>query len=133
VIFVETSAFVECLLDAPETDRLVTAMKFGNTAFTGAHVRLETCMVLSNRLNISPEDANTRFDLMLADVGIIVEPLTDEISRVAVQAFSTYGKGRKHKAQLNLADCLSYAFAKSKNLRLLYVGDDFSHTDIRAA
>jgi ribonuclease VapC len=133
VIFVETSAFVECLMDAPETDRLAIAMKSGTIAYTGAHVRLETCMVLSTRLGISPEDANTRFDQMLSDVGIIVEPLTDEISKVAVEAFSVYGKGRSHKAQLNLADCMSYAFAKSKHLRLLYVGDDFSHTDIKAA
>lgn len=51
-------------------------------------------------------------------------------AKLAIQAFSTYGKGRGHPAQLNLADCLSYASAKSCGMPLLYKGKDFSHTDL---
>lgn len=50
--------------------------------------------------------------------------------RLAVQAFSDYGKGRGHPAQLNLADCLSYACAKNRKMPLLYKGNDFAHTDL---
>ena len=50
----------------------------------------------------------------------------------AQHAFLTFGKGR-HPARLNLGDCFSYAAAKALNAPLLYVGGDFSQTDIQAA
>ena len=62
-----------------------------------------------------------------------VLPLTDQVAKEAVRAFDTYGKGRNPKTALNLADCMSYAFAKTRNLKILYTGDDFSHTDLKAA
>jgi ribonuclease VapC len=40
-----------------------------------------------------------------------------------------YGKGR-HPARLNMGDCFAYACAKTNDARLLYKGDDFSHTDL---
>jgi ribonuclease VapC len=51
-------------------------------------------------------------------------------ARLAVKAFADYGKGRGHPAQLNLADCLSYACARAQGVPLLYKGRDFSHTDL---
>lgn len=51
---------------------------------------------------------------------------------VATQAWLTYGKGR-HPAGLNFADCFSYALAKRSDEPLLFIGDDFSKTDIQAA
>ena len=36
-------------------------------------------------------------------------------------------------AQLNLADCMSYACARTRGLPLLFKGDVFSKTDIVAA
>lgn len=50
-------------------------------------------------------------------------------ARLAHEAYQRYGKGR-HPAALNFGDCLSYAAAKAKGARLLYVGDDFSRTDL---
>ena len=47
----------------------------------------------------------------------------------AGEAFNRYGRGR-HKASLNFGDCLSYATAHVAGDRLLYVGDDFRHTDL---
>jgi ribonuclease VapC len=34
---------------------------------------------------------------------------------------------------LNLADCFSYALAKSRGVPLLFKGDDFSQTDVAPA
>ena len=53
-------------------------------------------------------------------------------ARMAEAAFRKYGKGR-HKAALNLGDCSSYASAKTRNLPLLFKGDDFMLTDLEAA
>lgn len=40
---------------------------------------------------------------------------------------------RRHPAGLNFADCKSYALALVSGLPLLYTGNDFSKTDVRAA
>lgn len=48
-------------------------------------------------------------------------------------AFTRYGKGRGHPAQLNFGDCMAYAVAKTKRVPLLYKGTDFASTDIDSA
>jgi len=50
---------------------------------------------------------------------------------VAADAFQRYGKGQGHPAQLNMGDCAVYALAKTTNEPLLFVGNDFSQTDIK--
>ncbi|NWG54901.1 MAG: type II toxin-antitoxin system VapC family toxin [Hydrogenophilaceae bacterium] len=47
-------------------------------------------------------------------------------------AFDRYGKGAGGGA-LNFGDCFAYALAKVRNDSLLFVGDDFRRTDVRAA
>jgi ribonuclease VapC len=51
----------------------------------------------------------------------------------ALAAFSRYGTGRGHPAQLNPGDCFAYAVAKTHRTALLFTGDDFSKTDIAPA
>jgi hypothetical protein len=43
-----------------------------------------------------------------------------------------FGRGR-HQASLNFGDCLAYAAAVTAGDALLFVGDDFRHTDVRVA
>lgn len=87
-------------------------------------------MVLTSRLDISPRVAETGFDKLLDDTKTRICAFDDEIGRLAVDAFARYGKGRGHPAQLNLADCLSYACAKEHCLPILFKGRDFSRTDL---
>lgn len=44
--------------------------------------------------------------------------------------YATYGRGTGHPAGLNMGDCFAYALAKTRNLPLLFKGNDFIHTDI---
>jgi ribonuclease VapC len=53
-------------------------------------------------------------------------------AREALSAFGRYGKGIDPKARLNLADCAAYALAKTMNAPLLFKGNDFTATDVRA-
>lgn len=46
-----------------------------------------------------------------------------------MDALVRYGKGR-HRAALNVGDCLSYALARSIGEPLLCLGDDFRQTDL---
>ena len=49
----------------------------------------------------------------------------------ARDAARTFGRGR-HRSALNFGDCFSYALALSCGEPLLFVGDDFSYTDVTA-
>ena len=59
--------------------------------------------------------------------------MSGEQARVARVAYRTYGKGSGHPARLNFGDCFAYALAADTGEPLLFVGDDFTHTDIRPA
>jgi ribonuclease VapC len=64
---------------------------------------------------------------------IAIEPFTAEQARIARQAYRDFGKGSGHRANLNFGDCFSYALARDKREPILFKGDDFVHTDLRAA
>jgi ribonuclease VapC len=68
----------------------------------------------------------------LEAAGIRTVSVTDKEAETALDAFSRYGKGRGHPAQLNMGDCFAYAVAKNYRASLLFTGEDFSKTDIRS-
>jgi ribonuclease VapC len=74
-----------------------------------------------------------RFDELLGEFEVRIEPFTEQHARIAREAYRDYGKGSSHPAQLNLGDCFSYALARATGEQLLFKGDDFTHTDLRAA
>lgn len=129
-MFVDSSAFVALLTNEPDAPRLAVALESSPKRYTSGLVRLETVMRTASKLKVSVQDAQAAFDAILAEADIEVVPITDAMSRTAVSAFSNYGKGRGHPAQLNLADCMAYAAAKACHCPLLFIGNDFSKTDL---
>ena len=87
-------------------------------------------MRLTTKLSLDPLEVERRIEHFLSEAGITIIPIEEADGRLAVQAFRDYGKGRGHPAQLNLADCLSYACARNRGLPLLYKGEDFARTDL---
>lgn len=75
--------------------------------------------------------AQAMSDLMSA-LPIRVVQVDEAMAELAVEAFRRYGKGL-HPARLNFGDCFSYALAKHLDCPLLFIGNDFSQTDIRSA
>jgi ribonuclease VapC len=78
----------------------------------------------------SRREAQQAVERALRVANIEIAPITHEIGDLALEAFEKYGKGRGHKAQLNMGDCFAYACAKSLGVALLYKGDDFARTDL---
>ena len=66
----------------------------------------------------------------MVDEDVEVITFDETMAVIGIAAFDHYGKGRGHPAQLNFGDCLSYAVARSRNLPLLFKGDDFRRTDL---
>jgi ribonuclease VapC len=87
-------------------------------------------MVLASRRDVSPLRAQDYFDRLASQLGLFEAPIDERVSRLAVECFERYGKGR-HPAQLNFGDCLSYACAKAHAAALLFKGEDFARTDVK--
>lgn len=93
-------------------------------------VILEATMRLTTLRALEPSAIQDIMGAFLADGRIEVISIEPDDTAFAIDAFARYGKGRGHPAQLNLADCLSYACAKRRGLTLLYKGQDFAKTDM---
>jgi ribonuclease VapC len=131
-MFVDTSAVVAVILDEPEAVSIKKLIEWTAGSITSPMVRLEASIVIGAKLKIGPVEAEKLFDKFIVQGEINVFPLTDEIGSLAVSAYQKFGKGR-HPAKLNLADCFSYAVAKHLKVPILFVGNDFSKTDLKSA
>jgi ribonuclease VapC len=74
--------------------------------------------------------ASRRFDELVKEARIVIEPVTEAHARIAREAYRDFGKGSGHPAKLNFGDCFAYALAKTTGEPLLFKGDDFIYTDI---
>lgn len=129
-MFVDSSALTALLAREPDAARVAAAIEGAKLLKAVSVVRLETAMVLSTLLGVTPQETNAAITQVYEDAAITVLPVDETIAQAAVEAFARYGKGRGHPARLNFGDCLVYAAAKVSNQPLLFIGDDFTHTDI---
>ena len=75
------------------------------------------------------EAGDPQLDRLLRGIGAEVVPVGEEQVALARDAALRFGRGR-HPAALNFGDCFSYALAVARGEPLLFVGDDFSKTDV---
>ena len=132
-VFIDTSAIIAILAAESGHDTLIARMEAADQLSTSPLVILEATMRLSSLFRIAPTDAETTVRALLEGAGATIVSIDDIMARHAVAAFETYGKGRGHPAQLNLADCFSYAAARRQGSAILFVGNDFSQTDLTIA
>ena len=128
-MILDSSVIVAIALREPGYEELVAKLRLAEVIGVGAPTLTETGMVLSTRLGTEPQGLLDRF---LRDFGVVSVAFGEEHWREALEAFRRFGKGR-HPAALNFGDCLSYAVARLAGHPLLFVGEDFSRTDIEAA
>jgi len=129
-MFVDTSVVVAILSEEADASEFADRIEQAPTRLTSALVILEAAIRLSTKLATEPMEVEATINAFLQEAEIEIMPIDGGTAKLAVQAFSDYGKGRGHPAQFNLADCLSYACARSRGVPLLYKGKDFSYTDL---
>lgn len=128
-MILDSSAVIAILLKERGHERLIDRLATSEQVSIGAPTVLETAMVLCSRLGHAGKTLLARF---LQEAEIEVLDFTAEHWTAAADAFIAYGKGR-HRAGLNLGDCMTYAVAKLAGEPLLCLGDDFSATDLELA
>jgi ribonuclease VapC len=132
-MFVDASAIVAILTREPEADALADAVESAPSPITSPIAIFEAALGVCRKRHASVEEAEEDVRELLGVAGIRIVSLTEREAEAALAAFSRYGKGRDHPAQLNLGDCFAYAVAKNHRTSLLFKGEDFDKTDILCA
>ena len=128
-MIVDASAIVGIILRDPGWQGLVAKLAGADSPAVGAPTLAETGLVLTAKLGRRAPGIRARF---LQEAKLTVIPFGEPHWPAAVEAYARFGKGR-HPASLNFGDCLTYAVARVAGRPLLFVGDDFSKTDLPAA
>jgi ribonuclease VapC len=128
-VIVDSSAFIAILFKEPDGRRYLEALASEDRPATSAVSFVETSMVTEGRGGAA---AGAELDTLMTELAIETVPVDAQQARLARDAWRRYGKGR-HPAGLNLGDCFAYALAKARNEPLLFKGDDFVRTDVKAA
>ncbi len=122
---IDTSAIVAIMLREATASRLLAAILAAEAREMSVVSHVEVATVLTPR-GVLPQ----QIDTLLGALGVALVAVDDVQGREAIRARITYGKGTGHPAKLNFGDTFTYALAKTRGAPLLFVGDDFSHTDL---
>jgi ribonuclease VapC len=132
-MFVDASAIVAILTREPEADALADLLEAARSPITSPIAVFEATAGICRKRHASVDEAEEDVLEFLKLARIEMIPITVKEADTALAAFSRYGKGRGHPAQLNLGDCFAYAVARNYRTSLLFKGEDFNKTDIRSA
>ena len=123
MIAVDTSALMAIVLNEPEADACAAVLEVEDRLLISAGTVAET-LIVAGRRNVAGEVAQ-----LIDGLGFEIVGVTSASARRIAQAYEKWGKG-VHPAALNFGDCFAYEVAKEHRCPLLYVGEDFSQTDV---
>ena len=127
-MIVDSSALIALILQEPGHQKIGRVLRAEDKLHMSAATWVELGVVADRRLS---EANRRRLDAMIDGLGIVLVPFSAAQARRARQAHRRYGPGSGTLARLNMGDCFSYALAIELDEPLLFVGDDFTHTDVR--
>ncbi len=125
---VDTSAIVAVLFEEPGGPQIVRKLMDSPSVMSAA-TRVELGIVIEAKTG--PAGTQLLEELM-SRAQIRLVPVDQDLAHDALVGWRRFGKGR-HPAGLNFGDTFSYALARRLGHPLLFVGDDFSKTDIAPA
>lgn len=114
------------LLGEPKAAACVNALSDNDHVLLSATTMAEALVVARAR------GIGEAMNRLLKGLGPEIVPATEATARSVAECYERWGKG-VHPAGLNFADCFAYALAAERDCALLYVGEDFSRTDVRPA
>lgn len=126
MIAVDTSALMAIVLDEARASACIAALEVEDEVLISAGTVAEA-LIVSERRNVGEEVAG-----LIDGLGFDIIDVTPIAARRIAQAYVRWGKAC-HSAGLNFGDCFAYDVAKEHACPLLFVGEDFSQTDIEPA
>ncbi len=128
-MIIDSSALLSIVFQEAGCERLLEQIGGAAIVAAGAPTLAETGIVLEARLGAA---AHGMLERILDELQIEEIPFGSLHWREAVDAYRRFGKGQ-HGAGLNFGDCMTYAAAALSGEPLLFVGDDFTRTDLEPA
>jgi len=125
MIAVDTSALMAIALGETAADDCIKALEAEPEVLISAGTVAEALIVAARR-NVAEEIAK-----LIDGLGFEIVAVTQASARRIADAYERWGKG-VHPAGLNFGDCFSYEIAKEHSCGLLFVGNDFSRTDLKS-
>lgn len=126
MIVIDSSALMAILANEPDAERCQHVIE-GAEEVLMSSVTLSEVLVVADQREVG-DDMRRLIDL----IGPRIVALDAAGAYRVAQAYRRWGKGRA-PAKLNFGDCHAYELAASRGCPLLFVGSDFSQTDIRSA
>ena len=127
-MIVDSSALIAILNEEPLAPSCLETLLASPVIRMSAANLLEAAIVMDR--HPSPV-LGPALDDLIARLRITIEPVTLGQVVIARDAHRRFGKGSGHPARLNVGDCFAYALAMEFDQPLLFVGQDFIHTDVR--
>jgi len=125
----DSSALISILVSEAGASDLVEQILEAEVVRVSTPTLVETTIVLSSRRG---KPSHQEVQRLIDELGVSVIPFGAAEWQAAAVAYDRFGRGR-HPAGLNFGDCLAYAAAATASDSLLFVGNDFTKTDIRRA
>ena len=125
MIAIDTSALMAIVLGEAEADACIKTLEVETDVLVSAGTVAEA-LIIAARRNVGEEMAS-----LIDGLGFEIVTVTPASARRIAEAYGRWGK-RVHPAGLNFGDCFAYEVAKEHSCRLLFVGDDFSNTDVES-
>jgi ribonuclease VapC len=140
-MFLDASAIVAMIIRGPKAHELLLVLdQESRRRYCSPTAKYEAVVGLARAKGKTIKNHEEKIELaeavvskFFANFEIELLSTTPKQAEIAITAFSKFGRGSGHPAQLNMGDCFAYAMAKSLKMPLLFVGNDFIHTDIKSA
>jgi ribonuclease VapC len=126
MIAVDTSALMAIIRREPDAERCEAALA-GETERVISAGTVAEALIVARRRNVGEELAR-----LMEGLDFEILPVTAATAHRIAAAYERWGRGM-HPAGLNFGDCFAYAVAAERACPLLFVGNDFSKTDIVSA
>lgn len=124
MIAVDTSALMAILLNEPEADACAAALEADDLLISAGTVA--EALIVAGLRNVGEE-----LTQLIDGIGFEIVAVTPASARRIAAIYEKWGKG-VHPAALNFGDCFAYEVAREHGCALLYVGEDFSRTDVES-
>jgi ribonuclease VapC len=128
-VIIDTSALIAILRDEPEAAACAKAIEAASRRGISAANFVEAAVVIDGSRD---PVASRRFDDLIREAQLVIEPVTEVQARIAREAYRDFGRGSGHPARLNFGDCFAYVLARATGEPLLFKGADFTYTDVRS-
>lgn len=126
MIAVDTSALMAIILEEPAAQACRDVLEKDGQVLISAGTLVEA-LIVSGKRGLAEVMA-----FLIAEFEFTMVPVTEAEAKRAAAAHGRWGRG-VHPAGLNFGDCFAYAVARHNKCPLLFIGNDFSKTDIEPA